>query len=175
MANGLRPAPPLWDFDTVGAGLVTGGMLLLVYVAGERPHRRLGQSSDSWGSSQAPFPPPVLFVFNERRQSNPLVPLSLFKIKGLWEADVTQILAMAGLATMFFLVTLYMQEVLGYSAIHAGLCYLPVTVGAGVGAGVATNAIPEDRHLRPVIAAGALLGAAGVFLLSRVPPHGTDV
>jgi MFS family permease len=106
------------------------------------------------------------------RHSNPLVPLSLFKSKGLWEADVTQILAMAGFYTMFFLVTLYMEEVLGYSAIHAGLCYLPVTVGAGLGAGVATKAIPKIGT-RPLIVTGALLGAAGVFLLSRIPLHGT--
>ena len=87
------------------------------------------------------------------------MPLSLFKIKGLWEADVTQVLAMAGFYTMFFLVTLYMEEVLGYSAIHAGLCYLPVTVGAGLGAGAATKAIPRIGT-RPLIVVGALLGGA---------------
>jgi MFS family permease len=79
---------------------------------------------------------------------------------------------MAGFYTMFFLVTLYMEEVLGYSAIHAGLCYLPVTVGAGLGAGMATKAIPKIGT-RPLIVTGALLGAAGVFLLSRIPLHGT--
>jgi predicted MFS family arabinose efflux permease len=100
------------------------------------------------------------------------VPLSLFKIKGLWEADVTQVLAWAAFYTMFFLIILYMEEVLGYSAIRAGLCYLPVTVGAGLGAGVATKAIPKIGT-RPLIVTGALLGAAGVFLLSRIPPHGT--
>jgi hypothetical protein len=52
------------------------------------------------------------------------------------------------------------------------LCYLPVTVGAGLGAGVATKAIPKIGT-RPLIVAGALLGAAGVFLLSRIPLHGT--
>ena len=79
---------------------------------------------------------------------------------------------MAGFYTMFFLLTLYMQEVLHYSAIRTGLCYLPVTVGAGVGAGVATNAIPKIGT-RPIIATGALLGAAGVFWLSRIPVDGT--
>jgi hypothetical protein len=113
----------------------------------------------------------VLFVFNEQRHSNPLAPLSLFKIKGLGAADVTQILAMAGFYTMFFLVTLYMEEVLHYSPIRAGLCYLPVTVGAAAGAGAATKAIPKIGT-RPLIAAGALLGAAGVFWLSRLPVHG---
>jgi len=100
------------------------------------------------------------------------VPLSLFKIKGLGEADVTQILAIAGMYTMFFLLTLYMQEVLHYSAVHAGLSYLPLTAAIGIGAGVTTNAIPKIGT-RPLIAAGALLGAGGVFWLSRVPVHGT--
>jgi EmrB/QacA subfamily drug resistance transporter len=169
-----RPkAPPLRDFDTVGAGLVTAGMLLLVYALVNAPTAGWGKAR-TLGELAGALALLVLFIFNEQRHSNPLVPLSLFKIKGLWEADVTQILAMAGFYTMFFLVTLYMEEVLGYSAIHAGLCYLPVTVGAGLGAGVATNAIPKIGT-RPVIVAGALLGAAGVFWLSRIPLHGTYV
>jgi hypothetical protein len=114
----------------------------------------------------------VLFLLNEQRHSNPLVPLALFKIKGLGEADLTQILAMAGFYTMFFLTTLYMQEVLRYTPIQAGLSYLPLTGGIGIGAGVTTNAIPK-LGTRPLIAAGALLGAGGVFWLSRVPVHGT--
>ena len=167
-----RPkAPPLRDFDTVGAGLITSGMLLLVYVLVNAPSVGWG-TARTLGELAGALALVVLFVFNEQRHSNPLVPLSLFKIKGLWEADVTQILAMAGFYTMFFLVTLYMQEVLHYSAIDAGLAYLPVTVGAAVGAGVATNAIPKIGT-RPLIVAGALLGAAGVFWLSRVPVDGT--
>ena len=170
--DGERPkAPPLRDFDTVGAGLITGGMLLLVYALVNAPTVGWG-TARTLGELAGALVLIVLFLFNEQRHSNPLVPLSLFKIKGLWEADVTQILAMAGFYTMFFLVTLYMEEVLDYSAIHAGLCYLPVTVGAGLGAGVATKAIPKIGT-RPLIVTGALLGAAGVFLLSRIPLHGT--
>ena len=95
----------------------------------------------------------------------------MFKIKGLWEADVTQVLAWAAFYTMFFLITLYMQDVLGYSAIKTGMCYLPLTAAIGIGAGVATKGIPMIGT-RPLIVTGALLGAAGVFLLSRVPLHG---
>lgn len=146
-------------------------MLLLVYALVNAPTVGWGKAR-TIGELAGALALVVLFIFNEQRHSNPLVPLSLFKIKGLWGADVTQILAMAGFYTMFFLVTLYMQEVLHYSAIHAGLCYLPVTMDAGVGAAVATNAIPKIGT-RPLIAAGALLGAAGVFWLSRVPLHGT--
>jgi EmrB/QacA subfamily drug resistance transporter len=170
--DGERPkAPPLRDFDTVGAGLITGGMLVLVYALVNAPTVGWG-TARTLGELAGALVLIVLFLFNEQRHSNPLVPLSLFKIKGLWEADVTQVLAMAGFYTMFFLVTLYMEEVLGYSAIRAGLCYLPVTVGAGLGAGVATKAIPKIGT-RPLIVTGALLGAAGVFLLSRIPLHGT--
>ena len=95
-------------------------MLLLVYALVNAP-------TDGWGEARTlgelagAVVLIFLFLLNERRHSNPLVPLSLFKIKGLGEADVTQILAIAGMYTMFFLLTLYMQEVLGYSAVHAGL------------------------------------------------------
>jgi predicted MFS family arabinose efflux permease len=166
-----RPkAPPLRDFDTVGAGLITSGMLLLVYVLVNAPSVGWG-TARTLGELAGALALVAAFVFNEQRHSNPLVPLSLFKIKGLGAADVTQILAMAGFYTMFFLVTLYMEEVLHYSPIRAGLCYLPVTVGAAAGAGAATKAIPKIGT-RPLIAAGALLGAAGVFWLSRLPVHG---
>jgi EmrB/QacA subfamily drug resistance transporter len=174
LLDGERPeAPPLRDFDTVGAGLITAGMLLLVYALVNAPTVGWGKAR-TIGELAGALVLVALFLINEQRHRNPLVPLSLFKIKGLGAADVTQVLAMAGFYTMFFLVTLYMQEVLHYSAVHAGLCYLPVTVGAGMGAGIATNAIPKIGT-RPLIAAGALLGAGGVFWLSRVPVHGTYV
>ena len=172
LVDGDRPkAPPLREFDSVGAGLITAGMLLLVYALVNAPTVGWG-TARTLGELAGAVVLIVLFLLNEQRHPNPLVPLSLFKIKGLWEADVTQILAMAGFYTMFFLVTLYMEEVLHYSAIRAGLCYLPVTVGAAAGAGAATKAIPKIGT-RPLIVTGALLGAVGVFLLSRIPLHGT--
>jgi len=170
--DGERPkAPPLRDFDTVGAGLITGGMLLLVYALVNAPNVGWG-TARTLGELAGAVVLIVLFLFNEQRHSKPLVPLSLFKIKGLWEADVTQVLGWAAFYAMFFLLTLYMEEVLHYSAIHVGLCYLPLTVGIGLGAGVATKGIPKIGT-RPLIVTGALLGAAGVFLLSRMPLHGT--
>jgi EmrB/QacA subfamily drug resistance transporter len=172
LVDGTRPkAPTLREFDSIGAALITAGMLILVYALVNAP-------TDGWGDARTigelggALVLIALFLLNERRHSNPLVPLSLFKIKGLGEADLTQVLATAGMYTMFFLLTLYLQEVLGYSAVQAGLSYLPLTAAIGIGAGVTTNAIPKVGT-RPLIAAGALLGAAGVFLLSRVPVHGT--
>lgn len=167
-----RPkAPRVREFDTVGAGLITGGMLLLVYVLVKAPTVGWG-SARTIGELGGAVVLIALFLFNEQRHDNPLVPLSMFKIKGLWEADLTQVLAWAAFYTMFFVITLYMQDVLGYSAIKTGLCYLPLTVAIGIGAGVATKGIPMIGT-RPLIVAGAVMGAAGVFLLSRVTVHGT--
>ena len=171
LLDGTRPKPPrLRAFDTVGAVLITGGMLLLVYAMVNAP--QVGwDTARTIGELAGALALVVLFLFNEQRHHNPLVPLSLFKIKGLAAADITQILALAGFYTMFFILTLYMQQVLHYTAIRTGLGYLPVTVGAALGAGLATNAIPK-LGTRPLIVTGALLGAAGVFWLSRIPVDG---
>lgn len=164
------PAPPLREFDTVGAGLITGGMLLLVYAL-------VNASTVGWGSARTvgqltgALGLVALFLWSEARHSHPLVPLSLFRVKGLWEADVTQVLSWAAFYTMFFIITLYLQDVLGYTAIRTGLGYLPLTAGIGLGALAATKGIPR-LGTRPLIVTGALLGAAGVLLLARVPLHG---
>jgi EmrB/QacA subfamily drug resistance transporter len=172
LVDGERPkTPPLREFDSIGAALITAGMLLLVYTLINAPTVGWGKAR-TIGELAGAVVLIVAFLINEQRHSNPLVPLSLFKISGLPEADVTQILAMAGFYTMFFLTILYLQEVLHYTPIRAGLSYLPLQVGLAVAAVATTTAIPKIGT-RPVIAVGALLGAGGVFWLSRVPVHGT--
>jgi hypothetical protein len=73
---------------------------------------------------------------------------------------------------MFFFVTLYMQNVLGFSRIEAGAAYLPTTFGVALAAGVGAQMI-NRQGTRPVIVAGAILGAAGMFWLSRIPTDGS--
>jgi predicted MFS family arabinose efflux permease len=114
----------------------------------------------------------LLFLANERGHANPLVPLSIFRIKGLAAADVTQIIAMAGFYSMFFFVTLYMQNVLHFSPTRAGASYIPVTVGVAISAGVCSKLFVRTGT-RPIMVAGALLAAVGVFWLSRIPVHGS--
>ena len=97
---------------------------------------------------------------------------SIFRVKGLVAADVTQLVAFAGFLTMFFFVTLYMQDVLRFSPIQAGVAYLPVTAAFGISAAIATQLIGR-LGTRPVIVGGALIAAAGIYWLSRVPVHGT--
>jgi predicted MFS family arabinose efflux permease len=113
----------------------------------------------------------ALFVANERRQRAPLAPLSIFRINGLGFSNVTQLVAFAGFLALFFYVTLYMQNVLGYSAIQTGLAYLPLCGIAVVSAGITSQLIGRVGT-RPVIVVGALIGAAGLYWLSRIPVDG---
>jgi MFS family permease len=71
---------------------------------------------------------------------------------------------------MFFFVTLYMQEILHYSPVKAGAAYLPITAGFAVAGAVASQLVTRIGT-RPVVVAGALVGGAGIYYLSRVPLH----
>ena len=81
-------------------------------------------------------------------------------------------IAFAAFVSVFFFLTLYMQNVLGYSPIRGGAAYLPVTVGIAAAAGISSKLFARTGT-RPVIVAGALTAAAGIFWLSRIPVHGT--
>ena len=157
--------------DAVGAILVTAAMLLLVYTIVEAPDKGWGSGRTVGGLVGAGVLLLIFAVF-ESRIEHPLFPFSIFRIRGLWEADLTQVAAMAGFYSMFFFATLYMQNVLQYSQIKTGIIYLPVTLGVAVGAGVATKLVP-NTGTRPLIVVGALIGASGIFWLSFIPTHGT--
>jgi EmrB/QacA subfamily drug resistance transporter len=158
------------SFDTAGAILGTGGMLLLVFALVRAP-------VDGWGAARtigelaAAAVVLIAFALNELRHRNPLVPLSIFRIKGLAAADATQVIAMAGFYSAFFFVTLYMQNVLQFSPLRAGAAYVPVAGLVAVAAGAGTGLIPRTGT-RPLMAAGALIAAGGVFWLSHLPAHG---
>ena len=160
-------------FDTQGAALLTGAMLLLVYSLVRVP-------VVGWSSAQTILTltgSAVLvaaFALNERRSRNPLIPFAILRVRGLVAADVTQLIAFAGFFSMFFFVTLYMQEVLYYSPLKAGAAYLPITVGFAVAGGIASQLITRIGT-RPVVVAGSLIAAAGIYYLSRLPLHGSYV
>ena len=73
---------------------------------------------------------------------------------------------------MFFYLTLYMQNVLGYSAIQTGAAYLPLCFAVGIAAGISSQLLTRIGT-RPMIVAGALVSAAGMYWLSRIPVHGS--
>jgi EmrB/QacA subfamily drug resistance transporter len=163
----------LQNFDALGAVLATSGMLVLVYALVRAPDVGWGaaRTIGELGGAAALL---IAFVVNERRSRNPLMPLSIFRIKGLAAADATQLVGIAGLLSMFFFLTLYMQNVLGYSAIQTGAAYLPLCFAVAVSSGV-TSQLLTRVGTRPVIVSGALIAAAGIYELSRIPVHGSYV
>jgi EmrB/QacA subfamily drug resistance transporter len=160
-------------FDSQGAVLVTGGVLLLVYSLVRAP-------VSGWGSAPTIATltgSAVLlagFALNELRSRNPLLPFAILRVKGLVAADLTQLIAFSGFFSMFFYATLYMQEILHYSPLKAGAAYLPITAGFAV-AGATASQLVTRIGTRPVVVAGCLIAAAGIYWVSRVPLHGSYV
>jgi EmrB/QacA subfamily drug resistance transporter len=171
LISGERRRQQLAGFDFLAAILATGGMLLLVYAL-------VKASSIGWGNARTigeiggAVALLVAFVINELRQRNPLAPLSIFRINGLGYSNLTQLIALAGFLAMFFFLTLYMQDVLRYSPIQTGVAYFPLCFAIGISAGVSSQLLTHVGT-RPVIVAGALIAAGGLYWLSRIPVHGS--
>jgi EmrB/QacA subfamily drug resistance transporter len=170
---GRRGRARLENFDVLGALLATGGMLLLVYALVKAPTVGWG-TARTIGELAGALALLAAFVVNELRHRNPLAPLSIFRINGLGFSNVTQLVAVAGFLAMFFYLNLYMQNVLGYSAIQTGALYLPLTFAIGIAAGIAPQLVSRVGT-RPVIVAGAAIAAGGLSWLSRIPVHGSFV
>ena len=159
------------DFDLSGALLGTGGMLLLIFGLVRAP-------SDGWGSAgtigvlAAAAVVLALFALNEARVRQPLVPVAIFRVKGLAAADAAQMIGIAGFYSVFFFVTLYMQEVLGFSAFRAGSAYVPVAMMVAVAAGAGGALVIPRLGTRPLIVTGAVIAGGGVLWVSMLPLPG---
>ena len=163
----------LANFDALGAFLVTGGMLLLVYSLVKAPDFGWGAARTISGLAVAAT---LLagFVVNELRVRNPLVPMEILRVKGVAVADVTQLITAAGFLPMFFFLTLYMQTVLDYSPIQTGLAYLPLTGGFIIATSISSQLFARIGT-KPVIVVGAVIASVGLYLLSRIPVDGSYV
>ncbi len=158
-------------FDTAGAISVTAGLSVLAYAL-------LDAGSAGWGSTKiiSLLAAAVLllaaFVVIETRSQAPLVPFRIFRSRTLSGANVVGILLGGSLFSMFFFITLYMQQVLGYSPIHAGLSYLPLAVTIVVAAAVGGQLVTRFGF-KPILAAGMLLVGLGLVWFSRVSNGGS--
>jgi predicted MFS family arabinose efflux permease len=112
------------------------------------------------------------FVLIELRATEPLVRLSIFRVRSLLTANVVMFLVASGLFAMFFFNTLYIQKVLGYGPLEAGVAFLPFTAGIMVSAGLASNFAPRVG-VRPVAAVGMLVTIVGMLLLTQLPVNGS--
>jgi EmrB/QacA subfamily drug resistance transporter len=157
-------------YDAAGALSVTAGLSLLAYAL-------LDANSAGWGSTKIVSLLALsvaligTFVVIELRSKAPLVPFRIFRLRTLTGANVVGILLGASLFSMFFFISLYMQQVLGYSPIHAGLSYLPLAVTIIVAAGLGGQLVTRFGF-KTILAAGMLLVALGLVWFSRVSVGG---
>jgi len=166
----------LASFDTPGALLGTGGMLLLIYALVKAPDNGWG-SAQTIGELAGAAVLLAALVINELRHPNPVLPLSIFKVKGLAATDAAMVLGLAGLNSAFFFISLYMQEVLHFSALRGGAAFVPIAAFVMVGSIGGSGLVPR-LGTRPLIVAGAVIAAGGLFWVSRIPVHGyywTDI
>jgi EmrB/QacA subfamily drug resistance transporter len=174
---GLRAIPRLGasdgprHFDFSGATLITAGLLALTFGI-------VQTNSAGWGSAQVIVPLAAglallgSFLLVESRSPAPLVPLSIFRLRNLTGANLVVVLLYAGIFPQWFFLTLYLQQVLHYTAIEAGLGFLPMTLSVFVGSTFAPRVVARFGPRR-VITVGMLAAATGGLLLTGVSPGGT--
>jgi EmrB/QacA subfamily drug resistance transporter len=165
------PTAPRY-FDTAGALSVTAGLVVLTYGI-------VRTDVNGWGSSKTLVTMAIglallgLFVFIEARLSRrPLVPLRIFKSRMLTGANVVVFFLGSSVFAMWYFVSLYMQQVLGYSPIQAGVAFVPMTAMIIIGSTVAGK-IVNRVGAGPMLVVGMGLSAAGMALFSGVSPNGT--
>jgi EmrB/QacA subfamily drug resistance transporter len=159
------------SFDVAGAVTITAGLSLLVYAL-------VDANSAGWASAQtigllaASVALIAAFVVIELRSEAPLVPFRIFRLRTLTGANAVGLLVGASLFSMFFFISLYMQQVLGYSAIKAGLSYLPLAVTIIFSAGLASQLVTRVGF-KPVLMTGMAFIAAGLIWFGQVSVDGS--
>jgi EmrB/QacA subfamily drug resistance transporter len=169
-------APGDTSYDIPGAVLITLGLASFVYgftrvAQNAQENAAAGITDNAWGE---PFALlfiiggallVVAFVVLELRTRNPLLPMRIVLDRNRGGAYLTSTLVGAGLIGAFFFLSLYFQQVLGYKPVEAGFASLPTTLGVFVAAGAASGLVPRLGP-KPLMVAGGLLAAAGLFLMS---------
>ncbi|MFD0319287.1 DHA2 family efflux MFS transporter permease subunit [Streptomyces flavalbus] len=154
---------PGQGIDAVGALSVTGGLVAIVYGL-------LQAADDPWGSTDVLLPlfgGIALLIFMavwESRVPDPMIPMRFFTNRTRVTSNGVSVLALAAFYTYAFLLTLYLQQVLGYSPMKTGLTYIPFTIAIGVGMGVSTALMPR-LGVKPILMI-SFLGSAGGLLLA---------
>jgi EmrB/QacA subfamily drug resistance transporter len=159
------------SMDIAGAVSVTAGLVVLVYA--------LVDANDAgWGSTQTvgllalSVALILAFVVVELRTRYPLMPLGIFRNRNVASADAVALLVGASLFSMFFFISLYLQQVLGDSALEAGLSYLPLAFAIIFSAGFASQLVTKVGP-KPVLVSGLVLTTIGLVLFTRISPDGS--
>ncbi len=154
--------------DVLGAALVTGSLMVLVYTIVEAANYGWG-SAHTIGFGAVAIALGGAFIVREARTPNPLIPLRIFRSRNVSGANLIQMLMVAGLFGMFFLGSLYLQRVLGYDALEIGLAFLPVAVLIGVLSLGFSAKLNMRFGSRATLIPGLVLVVVGLLLFARVP------
>jgi MFS family permease len=160
-------------FDVAGALSVTTGLSILVYAL-------VDAESAGWGSTQTigllalAVALLAAFVLIELRSQQPLVPFRIFRNRPLLAANVTMLIFVCALFAMFFFISLYMQQVLGFEPLEAGLAYLPLSAGIIIAAGGASQ-LTTRFGVKPVMLTGLALITIGLAWFSQISADGSFV
>ncbi len=158
-------------FDAAGATAVTGSLMLFVYGLTE-------STSHGWSSGRvigvlvASAVLMAAFIVIEQRSRSPLVPLRIFRRRTLTGANVIGFGLGTAIFGMFFMLSLYMQQVLGLDAVHTGLGYLAIALTAVVASGV-SQALVTRLGVKPVLSIGLALLGLGLYLFTHVSVNGS--
>ena len=157
-------------FDTAGAASITGGLMLLVY-AMTRATQHGWATTETIGLLAASAALIVGFVVIELRSKAPLLPMGIFRLRTLAASNISGLLLAAAVFSQFFLLTLYMQQVLHYSALKTGVAYVALTLSI-IGFSAVSQALATRIGIRRVLPVGLFLSAAGLVLYAQLPVHG---
>jgi EmrB/QacA subfamily drug resistance transporter len=159
--------------DVLGALTVTGGLVALVYA--------LSQGNDvGWLSLQTVgvFACAIVllatFVGIEKRSPSPLVRLAIFRQRNVTGANIVNALATGSFDTLVFILTLYMQSVLGYSALETGLAFLPMAILLLIASNIVAQIVTRVG-VRPLLIGGVITLIVGLLLLTGLTTNGTYV
>ena len=166
-----RAAQRAGGVDLPGAVTVTAGLVVLVYAIVKAEDFGWG-SGKTLGLAAIAFALLAAFVVIERSSAAPLIRLGIFRVRSLAGANTVLLLVVGGLFAFFFFASLYVQQILGYSPLEAGLAFLPVTVGIGLGAGIAQQLV-KRIGVRTTAVVGMLIAAFGLYLFAGVSVDGT--
>src|SRR6476660_6847320 len=157
-------------FDFAGAASITGGLMLLVY-AMTRATQHGWATAETIGLLSASAALVLTFVVIEFRSKAPLLPMRIFRLRTLTASNITGLLMGAAIFSQFFLLTLYMQQVLHYSALKTGVAYIALTL-AIISFSAISQMLVTRIGIRRVLPAGLLFSAAALILFARLPVHG---
>jgi MFS family permease len=157
-------------FDAAGAVSITGGLMVLVYAL-THASQHGWVTAETIGLLAASAALVIAFVVIEIRSPAPLLPLRIFRLRTLTASNINALLMGAAIFSQFFLLTLYMQQVLHYSALKTGVAYIALTL-AIIGFSAVSQALVTRIGIRLVLTVGMALSAAGLVLYAQLPVHG---